>query len=125
MKPARGRPDPVRQPRFGEHVDVFEREIVGHAIGLELGGDLCESLGDARRVLGRDDALLAQHRGMCLRSAEVLPPHSLVEGNRGVYLTHHRGRAFGEAPTPHGIGAVLAPNDCASPSRNEPDRRLR
>ena len=56
---------------------------------------------------------------------DILPPQSLVERDRGVYLAHDRGRAFGEAPTPHGIGAVLALDDRASPARCEPDRRLR
>src|SRR4051812_10203484 len=106
-------------------MDIFEREIVGHALRLELGGNRFESLGNPRRVLGRDDALPAEHRDMRLRTAYVLPPHSLVEGNRRVYLTHDGRRAFGEAPTPHRIGAMLALNDCASPPGSMPDRRLR
>jgi hypothetical protein len=40
VEPARRRPDRGRPAALGEHVDVLEREIVGHAVGFELGGDL-------------------------------------------------------------------------------------
>ena len=119
------RPDLRRQPRFGEHVDVLERQVLGHALGLEIGRDLAQAGMDRRGVLRRDDALRAQHRHMRLAAAQVLAPHPLVEGNRGVYLAHHRGRAFGEAPAPHGIGAVLALGDLTSPSGHAGDRGVR
>ena len=117
--------DLLGKPRLGLHMDVFEREVFGDAALLVIGGDRVETLGDRLGVPGRKDALRPQHRDMRLRAGDILPPQLLVERDRGVYLAHHRGRAFGEAPAPHCIGAVRARADRLSPWPYCDDRRLR
>ena len=125
MKPPGDGADLLRKPRFGLHVNVFEGEIVGHAVPRIILGDLIEAGGDRRGVFMGEDALRRQHRDMGPGSGDVLPPHDLVERDRGVYLAHYCGRAFGEAPAPHRIGALIAPVDRLSPARAARDRGLR
>ncbi len=109
VEAARDRADPPASRDLGEHVDVLERQVLGHPFGFELGRHLVEPGMDRRRVLGGDDALRAQHGRMRLAAAQVpAAPHPLVEGDGCVNLAHHRGRAFGEAPAPRWRGAVLA-----------------
>ena len=45
VEPPGDRADLVGQPRLGQHVDVLEREVVGHAVAGIIGGDLIESGG--------------------------------------------------------------------------------
>src|SRR3546814_8628039 len=47
-------------------------------------------------VAGIDDALRFQHFGVGDRTAQILPPQSLVERNRSVNVAHDSGRAFGK-----------------------------
>src|SRR3546814_6298870 len=102
VEPPRRRADLLGQPRFGDHVDIFEGEILGHAVARIVGRDRVEPVADRRGVLGRYHALRRQHRDVRFRSGDVLAPQPLVAGDRGVYLAHHRSRAFGEAPATHG-----------------------
>ena len=117
VETAGDRADPVGEPRLGQHVDVFQRQVVRHAVCRVIGGDLVEPGGDRRGIVGRDDPLPAEHRDMRLRSGDVLAPHPLVEGQAGVYLAHHRSRAFGEPTAPHRIGLphVVPRRDRLSP----------
>ena len=117
--------DRSRQLRLGQHMDVFEGEIFGHAVRGIVRGDRVQPRVNRGGILDRHDALFRQHRDMRLRSGDILTPHPLVEGDRGVNLAHYRSRAFGKSAAPHRIGTahVRTRRDRLSPGAD--GRRLR
>ncbi len=104
MEPPGSRADQFGEPRLGRHMDIFERQIDGHAMRGVFGSDGIEPIGDGLRIRRRNNPLRAKHRDMRLGGTDVLFPQALVEGDRGVYLTHDGRRPLGEAATPHAIG---------------------
>ena len=56
------------------HVNVFKFEALGNAAFIILRRNLVEPLENRLCVLVRDDGLLAEHRGMGLRSGDVFAP---------------------------------------------------
>ena len=105
VQPPCGRADQFGKSRFGGHVDVLEVPVLGHAVGLVLGGDFVQTVADRDRIGIRNDAASPQHRDVRLAGGYVLPPQCLVEGNRGVYLAHDCRRSFREPSAPHLVGA--------------------
>ena len=93
---------------LGRHVDVFERDVIGHAVRRIIRRDRRQPVRNRLRIRCRQDALRAKHRDMRLRSGNVLPPHPLVERQRGIYRAHDGVRPFAKAPAPHWIGVCLA-----------------
>jgi hypothetical protein len=105
MQPSGGRPDELRQPRFRDHMNIFEVEVDGHAIGFIFSRDPVQPLGYCLRILALDDALLGQHRDMRLGPGDILFPQTLVERDGGIYLAHDRRGAGRKPATPHAVGA--------------------
>ncbi len=103
VEPAGGGADPVLQAALDVHVDVLERTREREAPGLDIGLDLLEPSVDRSHILTRQDARLAEHRGMGARTADVLAPEALVEIDGGVDLLHDGVGTRGETPTPHAI----------------------
>ena len=114
---ARGRfADKLPQPRFGDHVNIFKRQINGHAIGLIFGVDRVQSLLDCDIVRIRNDAVRGQHIGMRFATRDILLPKTLVEWDGGIYLAHDCAGAFAESAAPHAIGIRHALCNCPNPS---------
>jgi len=63
---ARRRPDQFAEPLFDVHMDVFEARILDQPAGGILFANPVQPRADRCRILGRDDALGAEHRGMRL-----------------------------------------------------------
>jgi hypothetical protein len=91
------------EPRFDGHVDVFEREVDGHAVRRELAGDLCEAGVDLGGVIGCDDPRRADHRGVRAAGGDIFFPQALIDGDRRVYLLHDRRGTGTEAAAPHAV----------------------
>ena len=66
VQPACRRADQFGKAAFGGHVNVFKVPVLGHAADLVFGSDLVEPGGNCGGILGRDDALLAEHGDMRL-----------------------------------------------------------
>ena len=124
VEAARDRPDQLGQAVLDVHVDVFERGVLDQLAVGDLGGDLLQSGVDGAGVLGRDDALRGKHRGVRSARGDVFAPQSLVDGDRGIYLAHHRGRAAREPAAPHAIGIIRAA-DRPAPDGLHRARRVR
>ena len=105
VQPPGGRADQLRQPRFGDHVDVLKVQVHGHAIGFIFRRDPVQPLGNRLRILAIDDALLGEHRDMRLGPGDILLPQTLVERDGGIYLAHDRRGAGRKPATPHAVGA--------------------
>ena len=101
-----GGADQLGQAAFDRHVDVLERKVARRAVAFELGLDGVEPGEDRRRIIGADDALVAQHGGVGARSGKILAPHPPVDRQRGVDRLHDLGRAGGEAAAPHLVAAA-------------------
>ena len=115
--------DQFGESRLDMHVNVFERRILGHAVTRIFVGDVLQAPVDRFRILGRDDALPAEHRRMGPAAEDVFAPQSLVGCDRAIYRAHEFGRPARKAAAPHRIGVVLAV-DPAYPCLCR-DRRLR
>jgi len=108
VQPTCHRPDQLRQPRLGGHVDVFKVPILGHTVAGVFLGDMVQPLADRCCIIRRHDALRAQHGDMRFRRGDILSPQRLVEGNRGIDFTHDRARPLCKPSAPHLIGACIA-----------------
>ena len=108
VEPPGGLADDLRQAMLDMHVNVFERGILDQLARFDLLGDLAQSAVDRGGILGREDALTGEHRGVGAAGGDILAPQSLVDRDRGIYLAHHRGRAARKPPAPHLIGIARA-----------------
>ena len=119
VESAGDRADLLGEPRFGLHMNVFECEIIDHAVRGIIIRHRVQPSRDGGGVVGGDDADHAQHRDMRFGGSNIFAPQTLVERDRRVNLAHHRRRSFGKAAAPHGIGAWIVPfADRASPDRD-------
>ncbi len=107
-----GRADELGKPGFDVHVNIFERARKLERAAVDLGADLRQAFGDLRGVFRRDDALLAQHRDMSERAADVLGPETLVEIDGDVDGLQNRVGCALEASAPY-LARHLYPGACA------------
>ena len=84
-------------------VDILQRQIFDQLAGLILGGDLLQPLVDGGNILGRNNALLAQHGDMRAAALDVLAPQAFVDADGGVDFLHDRRRAGAEAAAPQAV----------------------
>ncbi len=103
MEPPGGFADQLLQARFDGHVDVFEREVDGHAIACKFVCDLGKAAVDLGGVLGGDDSGRAEHRRMRAARGDIFFPQALVDWDRCVNLLHDRRGSATEAATPHAV----------------------
>ena len=73
--------DQFLEPRFDGHVDVFEREVDGDAIGGKFIRDLRQPTVDDDGVIGTDDARGTKHRGVRAAGRDIFFPQTLVDGD--------------------------------------------
>ena len=93
-------------------MDIFELNMLGHAIGFIVSLDCVEALNNCIDVGRGQYALRGEHAGMRLAACNVLAPKPLVDRDGGVYLAHHLCGARAEPAAPHAAGVrFVATND--------------
>ena len=97
--------DDLGEAGLDVHVHVFQRRFPDKGAGFDLLLHGIETVDDLFGLVGRDDALTAQHAGMGLGTADVLGIEGAVIG-LGIGIGGHGfSGAFGEAAAPALIGA--------------------
>src|SRR3546814_6393255 len=85
-------------------ISDWSSDVCSSDLLFDLGEDGVEAAENGGAVLLGDDALVHQHGAVRLGPGDVLGVESTVEADGGIDALHHRRRAAGEAPAPHGIG---------------------
>src|SRR3546814_17471607 len=85
-------------------ISDWSSDVCSSDLLFDLGEDGVEAAENGGAVLLGDDALVHQHGAVRLGPGAVLGVESTVEAAGGIDALHHRRRAAGEAPAPHGFG---------------------
>ena len=104
MQPPRRIADPVGQPRFDIHVNVFELRPEIEFTRLDFRTDRLQSAADGSHIVAGQNPGIAQHPRMCDRSCDVLRIERLVKSDGCVNSFHKRVGRSGEPSTPHLVG---------------------
>ena len=81
-------------------VHIFEVNRPFELPGFDFLRHLRHAALNVGQILGADDALLGEHLGVRQRAANVLPPHPLVEIDRGGIALDEVGNRLGETAGP-------------------------
>ena len=120
VQPLAGVPDALGEHGLDVHVDVLVLQGELHLPGVDVRQDDLQTLDDLLRLVGLNDALLAQHGGVGDGAGDVLFVHPGVKGDGGVEVVDQGIRLFLEPSSPkfHNISLpIRITGDHRSPLR--------